>query len=85
MWIGPVEFSASRSDISGTSELAMVLGKISQSGCDVTIVGNAACKAVRGTTYALSSFSMYEHASVIWNFLKRRVLPGVAALDRVCI
>eukprot|EP00268_Persea_americana_P057693 TRINITY_DN6927_c0_g1_i17.p2 TRINITY_DN6927_c0_g1~~TRINITY_DN6927_c0_g1_i17.p2 ORF type:complete len:229 (+),score=47.83 TRINITY_DN6927_c0_g1_i17:968-1654(+) len=25
---------------------------------------------------------MLENASVVWNFLKRRVLPGVAALDR---
>lgn len=61
-----------------------MLGKISQGGCDVTIVGNAARKGIIGATYALSSFNMLENASVVWNFLKRRVLPGVAALDRVC-
>ncbi|XXG45410.1 hypothetical protein AAC387_Pa02g0499 [Persea americana] len=82
LWIGPIEFSASRPDISGASELAKVLGKISQGGCDVTIVGNAARKGIIGATYALSSFNMLENASVVWNFLKRRVLPGVAALDR---
>ncbi|RWR72261.1 Phosphoglycerate kinase [Cinnamomum micranthum f. kanehirae] len=82
LWIGPIEFSASRPDISGASELAMVLGKISQGGCDVTVVGNAARKAIIGATYALSSFNMLENASVVWNFLKQRVLPGVAALDR---
>ncbi|XP_058077642.1 uncharacterized protein LOC131226014 isoform X2 [Magnolia sinica] len=81
LWIGPVEFGASREDTHGASDLAMLLEKIS-GGCDVIIVGNAACKAVMETTSSLSSYSMFESASVVWDYLKGRTLPGVAALDR---
>lgn len=74
----------SRPDTHGASKLATMVETSSRRGCDVT-VGNAACKAIAETSSALSLYSLHENASVVWEFLKGRTLPGIAALDRVCI
>lgn len=43
-----------------------------------------ACQVMRQQLSSLSVISMIENASVVWEFLKGRKLPGVVALDRVC-
>lgn len=83
MWIGPVKFHSSIQDSNGTSILVKLLGKLSQRNCDVTVVGNMACKALMAESSFFSSCNIIENASVIWEFLKGRKLPGLMALDRV--
>lgn len=61
-----------------------MLERISNTDCEVTVVGNAACKAISKHSSPLSSYKVFKSASVAWEFLKGRTLPGVAALDRVC-
>lgn len=82
MWIGPVEFNASRRDTLGASKLAAMLENLSGYGCDITIVGNAVCEVVMGTTSSISSYNIFENASAVWRFLQQRVLPAVTSLDR---
>ncbi|XP_076899754.1 phosphoglycerate kinase, cytosolic-like isoform X2 [Bidens hawaiensis] len=82
VWIGPVKFGSSNQDINGTLTLAKLLRTLSQRNCDVTVVGNMACKALVGESEVLSSCNIIENASVIWEFLKGRKLPGLTALDR---
>lgn len=84
LWIGPVKFDPSVEDTDGGSKLGMMLEKISNNGCEVTVVGNAACKAISKYSGPPSRCKMFKTASVVWEFLKGRTLPGVAALDRVC-
>ncbi|XP_008809686.2 phosphoglycerate kinase-like isoform X3 [Phoenix dactylifera] len=79
--IGSIKFDSVK-DTVGASKLALMLQGISMTGCDVTVVGNAACKAVAGTSCSVSQYKMFNNASVVWEFLKGRILPGVAALDR---
>lgn len=55
-----------------------------KSGCDVIVVGGAACKALAGISTSSPHYTMFHSASVVWEFLKGRTLPGVAALDKVC-
>ncbi|KAJ0771429.1 putative phosphoglycerate kinase [Helianthus annuus] len=82
VWIGPVKFDSSVQDSNGTSILVKLLRKLSQRSCDVTVVGNMACKALRGESEVLSTCNIIENASVVWEFLKGRKLPGLVALDR---
>ncbi|KAI3987318.1 hypothetical protein MKX01_003068 [Papaver californicum] len=82
LWIGPVKFMLSRPDTHGASKLATMVETSSRRGCDVTVVGNAACKAIAEMPSVLSLYSLHENASVVWEFLKGRTLPGIAALDR---
>ncbi|KAJ7972365.1 Phosphoglycerate kinase [Quillaja saponaria] len=83
IWIGPVKFNASSQYITyGASKVAEMLDQLSQSNCDVIVVGNMACQVVRQGWSALSTINMIENASVVWEFLKGRKLPGVTALDR---
>ncbi|KAI3809353.1 hypothetical protein L1987_25325 [Smallanthus sonchifolius] len=82
VWIGPVKFGSSIQDSNGTSILVKLLRKLSQRNCDVTVVGNMACKALMGESAAFSSCNIIENVSVIWEFLKGRKLPGLMALDR---
>lgn len=69
-------------ETSGSFELALFLEGMSRTGCDITIVGNAAC-----STFAkIGGFGLckhFENASTVWDFIKGRTLPGVAALDKV--
>ncbi|CAI9273283.1 unnamed protein product [Lactuca saligna] len=82
VWIGPVKFGLSNQDNYGTSILAKVIGKLSQENCDVTVIGNIACKALMEESIVSSNFNIIENASVVWEFLKGRKLPGLMALDR---
>ncbi|OVA18017.1 Phosphoglycerate kinase [Macleaya cordata] len=83
LWIGPVKFRLSGPDTHGAPKLATLVETLrSRSGCDVTVVGNAACQAIAGTSSSLSFYSLHENASVVWEFLKGRTLPALAALDR---
>ncbi|XP_076957670.1 phosphoglycerate kinase, cytosolic-like [Bidens hawaiensis] len=82
VWIGPVKFDSSNQDSNGTLILVKLLRTLSQRNCDVTVVGNMACKALMGESEVLSSCNIIENASVIWEFLKGRKLPGLMALDR---
>ena len=84
IWIGPVKFSNSNQHKNGASKLAQMLDLLSQSNCDLTVVGNMACKVIMQESSSISEFNMLENASVVWEFLKGRKLPGVTALDRVC-
>ena len=69
----------------GASKLAKILVKLSQGNCETTVVGTTTCQLVRQERSSLSSINMVENASVVWEFLKGRKLPGVWALDRVCL
>uniref|UniRef100_A0A1D1ZJZ3 Phosphoglycerate kinase n=1 Tax=Anthurium amnicola TaxID=1678845 RepID=A0A1D1ZJZ3_9ARAE len=83
--IGPMNIRSSGQDVQGVPKLAIILGRISGMGCEVVVVGNANFQTFVGTKQWQDSFLSYKHfenASVIWEFLKGRTLPGVAALDR---
>ncbi|KAL1338493.1 hypothetical protein HN51_033123 [Arachis hypogaea] len=82
LWIGPVKFVDSNKCTNQASKLVEVLVQLSQSNCNITIVGNTACQLVSQERSPMSSTSMIENASVVWEFLKGRKLPGVMALDR---
>ena len=75
--IGPMTFKP-QEGVEAESTLSNMLKRISQRGCDVAVVGNASC---------MSSLpnERFQNSSVVWEFLKGRTLPGVAALDRVCL
>ncbi|KAK6943852.1 tRNA (guanine-N-7) methyltransferase, Trmb type [Dillenia turbinata] len=81
LWIGPVQFSI-RGQLSGASKLVMMLDKLIQSNCDVTVIGKMACKEIVKNSKFVSAYNMFENASILWEFLKGRTLPGLAALDR---
>ncbi|KAI3417236.1 Phosphoglycerate kinase [Psidium guajava] len=81
-WIGPVKFKARHSSAIGASKLASILNTLSQGDCDVTIVGSVACKTMTDESSSIPAFSVIENASIWWDFLKGRKLPGVMSLDR---
>lgn len=76
-----MKFKFSDQYTSGASKLATMLSKLGQNDCDITVVGNMACKSV--TKESSLGLNMVENASVVWEFLKGRKLHGVMALDRV--
>ncbi|XP_028052943.1 uncharacterized protein LOC114257383 [Camellia sinensis] len=82
LWIGPVKFGLSSQDTSGASKLATMLDKLNQRNCDITVVGNMACEALTSVSTSFSSHNMVDNASVLWDILKGRKLPGLMALDR---
>ncbi|QCD93613.1 phosphoglycerate kinase [Vigna unguiculata] len=82
MWIGPVQFVYSSVYTNGASKLARILDKLGQNNCEITVVGTAASKLVRPEKSSLSFINIIENASVVWEFLKGRKLPGVMAVDR---
>ncbi|XP_030522042.1 phosphoglycerate kinase, cytosolic-like isoform X2 [Rhodamnia argentea] len=81
-WIGPVKFKSRHASAVGASKLACILNALSQGDCDVTIVGSVACKTMTDESSSIPAFSVIENASIWWDFLKGRKLPGVMALDR---
>ncbi|KAK9288277.1 hypothetical protein L1049_016728 [Liquidambar formosana] len=83
IWIGPMKFRWSSKDTNGASKLMLMLDKLGQSNCDITVVGTMACKAVMKESSSVSVYNMVENATVVWEFLKGRKLPGLMALDRV--
>lgn len=82
IWIGPVKFRLPSQDIYGASKLVSMLDRLTQSNCEITVIGNMACKAVMKESSFVSVYNMVENASVVWEFLKGRKLPGLMALDR---
>ncbi|KAJ4970239.1 hypothetical protein NE237_003338 [Protea cynaroides] len=82
LWIGQLQFRSTRENNHGTSKLVMMLEQLIQNGCDVTVVGSAASKAIMKTTRSPSAFNIVEGTSIIWEFLRGRKLPGLSALDR---
>lgn len=79
-----MKFKLSSTCVDGVSKLAQILGELSKQTCDVTVVGNMACKAIMMESSSLVDCNMIESASVVWEFFKGRKLPGIMALDRVC-
>lgn len=67
---------------SGATKLALILDQLSQN-CEITIVGKMACEAITKESSFVSVFNMVYYASIVWEFLKGRKLPGILALDRV--
>ncbi|CAK8533212.1 unnamed protein product [Lathyrus sativus] len=82
IWIGPVKFADGSEQTKGASKLAKILDQASKGNCETTVVGTTACNLVTQETSSLSSINMVENASVVWEFLKGRKLPGVMAVDR---
>lgn len=82
LWIGPVKFGLSSQDTSGATKLATMLDKLNRRNCDITVVGNMACQALTSVSTSVSSHNMVDNASVLWEILKGRKLPGLMALDR---
>ncbi|KAI4310411.1 hypothetical protein MLD38_035391 [Melastoma candidum] len=82
VWIGPVRFKFPSPSSYGSTELAKVLVNLCEIGRDVTVVGSATNKAMKSRPNYSASYSVVEDASIFWQFLKGRKLPGVMALDR---
>ncbi|KAK3022063.1 hypothetical protein RJ639_047331 [Escallonia herrerae] len=82
MWTGPVIFGFANHESGGASELAQILDKLTQSNCFITVVGNVTSKAVMKESSSVSVYNVVKNAAVMWEFLKRRKLPGLMALDR---
>ncbi|KAI4964479.1 hypothetical protein ZWY2020_005674, partial [Hordeum vulgare] len=83
LWIGTTTSYDLTEEFSvGATQLGQILNKASHNSCDVIIVGSAACKAVKGISDSSSQYTAFENESVVWEFLKGRILPGIAALDK---
>ncbi|XP_062201108.1 uncharacterized protein LOC133903684 isoform X2 [Phragmites australis] len=79
LWIGPTNYDLTEEFSVGVTQLGQILEKASS---DVILVGSAACKAVKGISDSSSRCTEFQNASVVWEFLKGRILPGIAALDK---
>ncbi|CAO2824293.1 unnamed protein product [Amaranthus hypochondriacus] len=82
VWIGPVKVRQSDQHSDGASKLAHILNELGQNGCHTTVIGHLACEAVLKASQSSPEYSMVEHASVVWEYLNGRNLPGLLALDR---
>ncbi|BAF26609.2 Os10g0442100, partial [Oryza sativa Japonica Group] len=82
LWIGPTCFDLTEEFSGGAAQLGRILDKASHDSCDVILVGSAACKAVKGISGSSSKYTTFKNASVVLEFLKGKILPGVAALDK---
>ncbi|KAF7147082.1 hypothetical protein RHSIM_Rhsim03G0092500 [Rhododendron simsii] len=82
LWIGPMKFSSSGQDIDAASKLAIMLDNLNRRKCEITFVGNMACKVFTRVSSPASIQNVVDNASVLWEILKGRKLPGLMALDR---
>ncbi|CAM0956937.1 unnamed protein product [Alopecurus aequalis] len=82
LWIGPTSYDATEKNSVGATQLGQILDKASHNSCDVILVGSVACKAVKGISDSSSQYTSFENGSIVWEFLKGRILPGIAALDK---
>ncbi|KAK2997204.1 hypothetical protein RJ639_025330 [Escallonia herrerae] len=80
-----VKFGFANHESGRASELAQILDKLTQRNCCITVVGNVTSKAVIKESSSVSVFNVVKNAAVMWEFLKRRKLPGLMALDRVVV
>lgn len=81
IWIGPVKFADSSKYTNEASKLTRILEQLSQNNCEIAVVGTMASKLVRQEKSSLSLINMVENASVLWEFLKGRKLPGVMGIS----
>ncbi|XP_057549345.1 uncharacterized protein LOC130827599 isoform X4 [Amaranthus tricolor] len=82
VWIGPVKVRQSDQHSDGASKLTLILDEFGQNGCHITVIGHLACEAVLKASKSTPEYSMIEHASIVWEYLNGRNLPGLLALDR---
>ncbi|XP_066385105.1 uncharacterized protein [Miscanthus floridulus] len=82
LWIGPTNYDLTETFSVGGTQLGEILEKASSDSCDVVLVGTAACKAIKRKTDSSSQYTEFQGAAVVWEFLKGRILPGIAALDK---
>ncbi|XP_031502445.1 uncharacterized protein LOC116265740 isoform X2 [Nymphaea colorata] len=80
--IGPANFDLSQKVINGELSLNSLLSRIGHDGCCAIMVGAAACRGISNAINSQSVHYMFDGASVMWELLKGRNLPGVAALDK---
>lgn len=83
LWIGPTNYGLTEKNSVGGTQLGEILESASSDGCDVILVGDAACKAVKRKTDSSPQYTEFQKSTVVWEFLKGRILPGIAALDKV--
>uniref|UniRef100_A0A0R0ESX6 Phosphoglycerate kinase n=1 Tax=Glycine max TaxID=3847 RepID=A0A0R0ESX6_SOYBN len=81
IWIGPVKFADSSKYTNEASKLTRILEQLSQNNCEIAVVGTMASKLVRQEKSSLSLINIVENASVVWEFLKGRKLPGVMGIS----
>ncbi|VAH03853.1 unnamed protein product [Triticum turgidum subsp. durum] len=82
LWIGPTSFDLTEEFSVGATQLGQILNKASHNSCDIILVGGAVCKAVKAISDSSSQYTAFENESIVWEFLKGRILPGIAALDK---
>jgi len=82
LWIGPTNYNLTETFSVGGTQLGEIMEKASSDSCDVVLVGSAACKAIERKTDSSSQYAEFQNATVVWEFLKGRILPGIAALDK---
>ncbi|XP_065855843.1 phosphoglycerate kinase, cytosolic-like isoform X2 [Euphorbia lathyris] len=81
--IGPMGFKSSSPCINSACKFAQKLSRLSEQDCEVIIVGNMARKEVMKESSSSSMvYDRIDSASIVWEFFKRRKLPGIMALDR---
>ncbi|KAG4914905.1 hypothetical protein JHK87_052462 [Glycine soja] len=83
IWIGPVKFADSSKYTNEASKLTRILEQLSQNNCEIAVVGTMASKLVRQEKSSLSLINIVENASVVWEFLKGRKLPGVMGISLI--
>ncbi|WVZ59116.1 hypothetical protein U9M48_009311 [Paspalum notatum var. saurae] len=81
LWIGPTDYDLTEFSV-GATQLGQLLEKASSDNCDVILVGSAACKALKRKTDSSSRYTEFLNPTIVWEFLKGRILPGIAALDK---
>lgn len=83
LWIGPVKFGSLSANAGGTLKLGAILDRLrKQNNLEIIVDGKVARRTVLGS---ISTYDVIESASIVWEFLKGRNLPGLMALDRVCV
>ncbi|CAN6283378.1 unnamed protein product [Urochloa humidicola] len=82
LWIGPTNYDVEVEFSVGAKQLGQILEKPSFGSREVILVGSAACKALKQKTASSSQYIKFQNATVVWEFLKGRILPGIAALDK---
>ncbi|KAI9125725.1 hypothetical protein K1719_003143 [Acacia pycnantha] len=81
MRMGLVRFVGSGKYTIGAANLAKMLDQLSRD-CEITTIGNMACQVMKQELSSLSFINLVDNASLVWEFLKGRKLPGVMVLDR---
>ncbi|KAL3531964.1 hypothetical protein ACH5RR_005485 [Cinchona calisaya] len=80
LWIGQLKFGSLSAKAGGASKLGAMLDKLRrQNNLEIIVVGKMARRTVLGSD---TTYDVIENASIVWEFLKGRNLPGLMALDR---